>query len=74
MSHLKALVIQGPVDDLGDLLQIARAEGCKALGVDKVTVLPDIVRRENFYVVFVAPKGVCWFKTAKDCIAEQEKT
>jgi hypothetical protein len=36
MSHLKALVIQGPVDDLGDLLQIARAEGCKALGVDKV--------------------------------------
>jgi hypothetical protein len=72
MTGLKPLLIQGPVDDLGDVLQIARAEGCKALGVDKVTVIPEVIRRENSYVVFVIPKGVCLFKTER-CSSESKE-
>lgn len=72
MNGLKPLIIQGPLDDLGDVLQIARSQGCKALGVDKVTVLPEVIRRENSYVVFVIPKGVCLFKTEKTCISEKK--
>lgn len=71
MAGLKPLLIEGPLDDLGDVLQIARSLGCKALGVDKVTVIPEVITRGNSYVVFVVPKGACWFKTEKACISEQ---
>lgn len=72
MNCLKPLLIQGPLDDLGDVLQIARSQGCKALGVDKVTVLPEVITRENSYVVFVVPKGACWFKTERECISDRK--
>jgi len=53
----KALVI-GPrgIDDLGDLVAIARAEGGKALRVDKVRVLPWLKRDDqlNFVVLIEA--------------------
>lgn len=72
MNNIKALIIHGTVTDMGDLLHIARSEGCKTLGCDKVTVLPDIIRRENSYVVFVAPKGVSCSEQ-RSCIAEELK-
>jgi hypothetical protein len=53
----KELKIRGPVKDLGDLLAIARSEGCKALHCTKVNVSPQVFYSENNYTVFVSPKN-----------------
>ncbi len=53
----RLLTIRGPIRDLGDLVAISRAEGCKALGCRKVTVSPQIVCRGNDFLVTVSPKG-----------------
>jgi hypothetical protein len=51
----KALVINGNFTDLGDLLQIARVEGKKVLGCDRVTVNPKVFcLSENSFVVVVS--------------------
>lgn len=54
---VKVLLIKGPLDDLGDLLQIARVEGRKVLKVEKVKVQPIVLQYEGGYVVFVEPNG-----------------
>jgi hypothetical protein len=38
----KPLIIRGSFDDVGDVVQIARAEGKRILHVDKVKVHPNI--------------------------------
>lgn len=51
----KALFIKrGKIKDLGDLLQIARTEGKKALRVDKVHVSPTVHSHGEDYVVVVS--------------------
>ena len=55
-TRQKSLIIHGPVADLGDLLSIARSEGCKVLGCDKVTVQPQVFCLESDYLVVVSPK------------------
>jgi len=57
MTKQKSLIIHPPVKDLGDLLQIARSEGCKVLGCEKVNVSPEIsYLRNGDFVVLVSPK------------------
>lgn len=54
----KALLIKGPLQDLGDVLHIARARGKKALNVERVKVKPIIYPYGNDdYVVLVEPDG-----------------
>ena len=53
---MKALIIKrGRIKDLGDLLQIARVEGKKALKTDKVRVNPQVFAFEEDYLVVVSP-------------------
>jgi hypothetical protein len=53
----KVLLIKGPLEDLSDLLRIARVEGRKVLRAEKVKVKPLVLQYENGYVVFVEPDG-----------------
>jgi hypothetical protein len=61
MDRKTSLLIHGPVNDLGDLLAIARSRGCEKLKTDKVTVYPQVysIPDSDDFVVYVAPKGVC---------------
>jgi len=57
-----ALIINGPLEDLSDVLRIARTEGKKVLNVHRVIVKPLIFPyRENSYLVIVEPEqpGCC---------------
>lgn len=57
MSVEKALVIKGPLRDLGDVLAIARVEGKKVLGANRVRVKPYLALcGDNDYVVVVEPE------------------
>jgi hypothetical protein len=56
MINKKSLIIHGPLKDLGDLLNIARAEGSKVLSCEKITVSPQIFCMGNDFVVIVSPK------------------
>ena len=54
----KPLIIKGPLEDLGDILHIARCRGKKALNVKHVKVKPIIYPYGNDdYVVLVEPDG-----------------
>jgi len=54
----KALVIKGPLDDLSDVLRVARVEARKALKVKKVNVKPLVYPYGNdSYLVVVEPHG-----------------
>ena len=74
MATQKSLIIHGPINDLGDLLQIARAQGCKILGCDKVTVDPHVFSVNNDYVVLVSPKGVVVQNTEVVSVNSRNKT
>ncbi|MGD0071868.1 MAG: hypothetical protein ABSB71_09955 [Candidatus Bathyarchaeia archaeon] len=56
MTTQKSLLIHGPLKDLGDLLSIARAEGSKVLGCEKVNVSPQVFCTGTDFVVIVSPK------------------
>jgi len=56
MAIQKSLIIHGPLKDLGDLLSIARAEGSKVLGCEKVAVSPQVFCIGTDFVVIVSPK------------------
>ena len=54
----KSLIIRGPLEDLSDVLRIARVEGKKVLRVEKVIVKPLVIPYGNeSYVVVVEPDG-----------------
>ena len=54
----KSLIIHGPLEDLSDLLRIARVEGKKVLKVEKVRVKPVVYPYGNdSYLVVVEPDG-----------------
>ena len=57
MARLKPLLIDGPLEDLGDVLHIARVEGKKVLKTERVKVKPYVQTVENGYVVLVEPDG-----------------
>lgn len=65
----KALVIApGSIGDLGDVVKIARKEGKKALGREKVRVLPELTRdSEGNFIVLVEAYGS---KSASAGVAE----
>jgi len=52
------VVIRGPLDDLSDVLRIARVEGKKIFKVDKIKVKPIIYPFGNDYLVVVEPDGL----------------
>jgi hypothetical protein len=52
----KSITLYGKFNDLGDLLMVARDQGCKICGCSKVTVNPHILYFEEKTVVFVSPK------------------
>lgn len=56
MRIQRSLLIHGPLKDLGDLLSIARAEGSKVLGCEKVSVSPQVFYTGTDFVVIVSPK------------------
>ena len=59
MTRKTALYIHnGKIDDLGDLLNVARVEGRKKLKVDKVKVHPIVYPFEGGFLVVVSPEGV----------------
>ena len=60
MNGLKALVISAPFEtDLGNIVQIARAEGAKIFhNPDKIKVF-DIIKKEYGYVVVVQNANGC---------------
>lgn len=53
----KALIIHGKLEDLSDVLRIARCEGKKLLKVDKVRVKPIVYPYNDGYVVVVEAAG-----------------
>ena len=54
----KALLIKGPLEDLGDLLNIARKEGKIVFKTKKVIVKPYVLPYGNeSYMVVVEPDG-----------------
>jgi len=54
MGNLKALVVKMPFEkDLGNVIQVARAEGKKIFrNADKIVVL-DVIRRDYGWIVVV---------------------
>ena len=57
MASPKALLIKGPLNDLSDILYIARKEGKIVLKAKKVKVNPLVVAHGSDYVVVVEPDG-----------------
>ena len=56
----KPLIIHGPLPDLGDIVAIARVEGKKVLGVDRVNVKPFISSYgDSDYLVVVEESVGC---------------
>ena len=56
----KALIINGPLPDLSDILAIARTEGKIVLGVDRVKVSPKVIMFDDTsYVVVVEEENGC---------------
>jgi hypothetical protein len=53
----KSLIINGPLEDLGDVLAIARVQGKIILGSERVRVLPFVEQFENGYVVVIETAG-----------------
>ena len=65
MNHLKALVVQMPFEkDLGNIIQVARAEGMKLYkNPEKIKVL-DIINRPYGWLVVV--------QNGDGCISEEK--
>lgn len=67
MSGLKALVIEAPFEtDLGNIVQIARAEGMKIFRCPNKIRVVEAIRSTNGYWVAVVQNG-------NGCISEQTK-
>jgi hypothetical protein len=67
MTIQRSLLIHGPLKDLGDLLSIARAEGCKVLGCEKVSVSPQVFYTGTDFVVIVSPKEMIVQNSQIEC-------
>jgi len=66
MSKLKALVIKMPFEkDLGNVIQVARAEGMKLFRKPEKIMVVDLVRRDYGYIVVV--------RNGDGCISEKVK-
>ena len=66
-----AVVIRGPLKDLGDVLKLARVQGRIALKTRKVRVKPFIYPYGNDYLVIVEPDGSGCSKLS--AVGEREK-
>jgi hypothetical protein len=65
MNHAKALVIQASFEtDLGNIVQIARAEGMKLYKTPSKIKVLDIIRREYGWIVVV--------QNGEGCISESK--
>jgi len=51
------IVIRGPLEDLSDLLRIARVQGKIMLKTKKVKIKPLVYPYGNDYLVMVEPEG-----------------
>ena len=51
--------IKGPVNDLEDLLKIARIKGKRILHVDRVNVKPEMYRDGDEYILVVEADKCC---------------
>ena len=52
------IVVRGPVEDLSDLLRIARHQGKIVLKTEKVKIKPVVFPYGNDYLVLVEPDGL----------------
>jgi len=74
-NKVKALFIKAdkPYKDFGDILQVARAEACKILGVDKVDVLNILsCSYPKGYVAVVQTRGGNAKRKSERCIKEEK--
>lgn len=53
----KSLIIKGPLDDLSDVLHIARIQAKIVLKVKRVKIKPVVYPYGNDYLVVVEPDG-----------------
>lgn len=61
---MASLLVRGPLNDLGDLLEIARVEGRKLLKVKRVNIKPIVHQFNGDYLVIVEPMGSSCSKTS----------